>query len=203
MPPNPTRRSKNASPSIKSDRLLGKNTFKGAAYVFAQHYNWTQLQEVQATDGAAGDDFGISVALSDNGRFALIGADAEDGKGAAYVFARDYLWTQQHWTQQQELRAKDGAAGDSFGESAAFANDGTVALIGANGKNGKGAAYVFGRHDQNWTRQRELLAKDGATGDDFGFSGALSDDGQTSLIGADGKNASTGAAYVIEIDDDR
>jgi hypothetical protein len=93
------------------------------------------------------------------------------------------------------------AAGDSFGEAAALANNGNVALIGANGKNGTGAAYVFGRHDRSWTQRAELLAKDGAAGDDFGFAAA--NDGNVAVIGADGKNTSTGATYIFDIDDAR
>jgi phage gpG-like protein len=63
----------------------GKDSDTGAAYVFARPSagGFTQQQELQAADRAANDPFGWSVALSSDGRVALIGAPFKD---AAYVF---------------------------------------------------------------------------------------------------------------------
>jgi hypothetical protein len=146
-------------------------------------------QELQAVDGASGDRFGISVAVSASGRVALIGAQAKDGfKGAAYVFVR----RGGSWTEQQELQAADSAPGDAFGISVALSDSGRVALIGAPGAGaGNGAAYVFVRRGGSWTEQQELQAADGALFDGFGISVSLSD--SVALIGAGGK----GAAYVF------
>ena len=47
-----------------------------------------------------------------------------------------------------------------------------------------GAAYVYTRAGGTWTQQRELTAADGASGDRFGYSVALSGDGTTALVGA-------------------
>lgn len=57
----------------------------GSAYLFAidsANGTSTELSKLNASDGATGDNFGISVALSDN--LALVGADGSD---AAYVFS--------------------------------------------------------------------------------------------------------------------
>ncbi len=95
------------------------------------------------------------------------------------------------WLTQAELLASDRAANDIFGTSAALSGD--TALIGAYGRNGyTGAAYVFVRSGGSWSQQQELLASDGASGDMFGSSVALSVD--TALVGAEGH---TGAAYVF------
>ena len=53
------------------------------------------------------------------------------------------------------------------------------------------------RSGATWTQQQKLLAGDQATGDSFGYAVALSADGVTAVIGADGKNTVMGAAYVF------
>jgi hypothetical protein len=95
---------------------------------------WIQQQELTAADGADGDVFGYSVAVS--GQTAIIGAAGKtignnSGQGAAYVF--NCSGTPCTWTQQQELTASDGARDDEFGNSVAVS--GNTAIIGAWGKN--------------------------------------------------------------------
>jgi hypothetical protein len=115
----------------------------GSTYVFTRTgTTWTQQAKLLASDGAAGDWFGIRIAL--DGDTALLGANYDDDNGAnsgsAYVFTR----TGTTWTQQQKLLSSDGAAGD---ELCYVALDGDTALISAsqdddNGVN-SGSVYVF------------------------------------------------------------
>ena len=185
-------------------KTVGGNSFQGAAYVFTRlSGSWTQQQELTASDGATFDLFGSSVALSSDGNTALVGAVSKtiggnSAQGAAYVFTR----SSGSWTQQQELTASDGAVSDTFGSSVALSSDGNTALVGASnktvgGNSAQGAAYVFTRSSGSWTQQQELTASDGATGDLFGVSVALSSDGNTALVGAYEKNSAQGAAYVF------
>ena len=147
-----------------------------------------------AADGAPGDAFGIAVSLSADGNTALVGAYFRNNQaGAAYVFARSGTT----WGQQQELTAADGAPGDAFGVAVALSADGNTALVGAECDNCTGAAYVFARTGATWTQQAELTAADDNTSDLFGRLAALSTDGDTALIGADGDNNFTGAAYLF------
>jgi hypothetical protein len=171
----------------------GKNTGQGAAFVFTgSGSSWTRQEELTASDGAAKDDFGISVALSADGNTALVGAE---GKNSAYVFTRSgSVWSQQGGA----LTPSDGAAGDHFGFAVALGADGGTALVGAIGKNtGQGKAYVFTRSASAWGQQGELTAGDGSAGDGFGVSVGLGANGGTALIGASGKNSGQGAAYVF------
>ncbi|MGH8426413.1 MAG: Ig-like domain-containing protein [Gammaproteobacteria bacterium] len=137
-------------------------------------------QKVTGNDSAAGDSFGISVAL--DGTTALVGAYGNNGgQGAAYVFTE----SGGTWSQTQKLTDSDGVAGGSFGRSVAL--DGSTALIGAyfatvNGNAGQGAAYVFTESGGTWSQTQKLTAGDGAAYDDFGFSVALN--GMTALVGA-------------------
>ncbi len=72
-----------------------------------------------------------------------------------------------------------------------------------SGNRYQGAAYVFARHSTAWIQRAELAGTDGATEDQFGWSVALSSDGNTGIIGADNKrigpNMYQGAAYVFAL----
>jgi len=183
---------------------VGANSDQGSVYVFTRSgTTWTQQGKLTASDGAAGDYFGISVALS--GDTALVGAyldnvGANMWQGSAYVFTRSGTT----WTQQGKLTASDGAAEDRFGISVALSGD--TALVGAYlddvGANiYQGSAYVFTRSGATWTQQGKLTASDGAADELFGVSVALS--GDTALVGADsdtvGANSDQGSAYFYDI----
>ena len=161
-----------------------------------------QIQKLLASDLANGDNFGWSVALSSDGTTALIGAIDEDSgntdNGAAYVFTR----SAGTWTEQAKLLASDRASSDFFGSSVALSSDGNTALIGAEGKDiftdkDFGAAYVFTRTAGTWTQQQKLVVLDNNTDEFFGNSVALSSDGNTALIAAEGDDTSRGAAYIF------
>ncbi|MBS1795246.1 MAG: FG-GAP repeat protein [Acidobacteria bacterium] len=181
---------------------VGANAVQGSAYVFTRAGTvWTQQAQLTAADGAAADRFGNAVALS--GDTALVGASLDDvgatgNQGSAYVFTRSGTV----WTQQAQLVAADGAAGDYFGNAVALSGD--TALVGAYAddvaaSSDLGAAYVFTRSGSTWSQQAKLLPADGAAGDNFGTSVAL--DGETAVVGAIysnvGANADQGAAYVF------
>ena len=94
----------------------------GSAYIFVRSGGtWTQEAKLTASDGAAGDLFGINVALL--GDRALVGANGNDAlgsnSGAAYVFVR----SGSTWTQDARLSAAGGAAGDEFGIGLALSDD--------------------------------------------------------------------------------
>jgi FG-GAP repeat len=104
------------------------------------------------------------------------------------------------WSQQTELTASDGAAGDFFEVTSV---DGNVAVVGApkalNGNPAQGAAYVFAKIGGTWVQQAKLTEPDWAAYDRFGSSISVS--GNTVVVGAWGKtvngNNAQGAAYVF------
>jgi len=165
----------------------------GAASIFIRTGNaWTLQQKLKAADGQALDFFGYSVALSGDGSTAIVGMpwDSLGGsaeQGAVYVFVR----SGSTWMQQAKITALDGWSDDHFGSAVDLSDDGNTALIGANWKNNgdgtglqRGAAYIFTRSNGNWSQQTKLLAADGAQGDWFGTAVALSNNGNTAVVGA-------------------
>jgi len=181
---------------------VGGNAAQGAVYVFTEsNGTWTQTQKLTANDGAAYDNFGLSVALK--GSTILVGSPraavgGNAGQGALYVFTE----SNGTWSQTQKLTASDGATNDSFGESVAL--EGNTALIGAynatiNGNQWQGAAYLFTESNGSWSEGQKLTASDGTAGANFGNAVAL--EGSNALIGADastvGSNTYQGKAYLF------
>jgi hypothetical protein len=130
---------------------VGSNFDQGAAYVFVESGGtWSQQAELTASDGAAYDYFGWSVAVDGStvvvGAICHPGSASSCGQGAAYVFVE----SGGTWSQQAELTASDGVAGDLFGQSVAVSSSTVVA--GAPQHNAQqGAAYVSSASSEDFT----------------------------------------------------
>jgi hypothetical protein len=180
-------------------------TDSGSAYVFVRDgTSWSQQAKLTASDGAARDAFGVSVAIS--GNTAIIGASRDDDNGdmsgSAYIFVREGT----SWSQQAKLTASDGAAGDIFGYSVAIS--GNTLIIGAywddDDGDMSGSVYVFVRDGTGWSQRTKLTASDGAAGDYFGLCVDISAD--TAIVGApadDDNGEGSGSAYVFELTTDQ
>jgi hypothetical protein len=172
------------------------NAGVGAAWVFTRTgTTWDQQGPKLVGSDAIGNAFqGSAVALSGDGNTALIGGSGDDGGvGAAWVFTR----SSSAWTQQSKLASGENVAAQQ-GLSVALSSDGNTALVGAPGANSQaGAAWVFTRAESAWTLQSQLLGSgvSGAAGQ--GVSVALSNDGNTALLGGPGDDNWTGAAWAF------
>jgi len=171
---------------------------RGAAYVFVRSgSSWTEVNKLEASDGATADLFGHRTAVSNAapGATLVIGAPGASGRrGHLYVYER----SGSTWTEQR-LVAANSLAGDSVGLSLAFQGD--TLLAGATfADESRGVVHAFVRSGSTWNEQPRLDASDGLQYDRFGVSIAL--DGDTAVIGADhakiGAHVGQGAAYVFE-----
>jgi len=180
-------------------------TSAGSAYIFTRSgTTWSQQAKIQASDAAANDYFGWAVSISDDGNTAIIGAWREDttatDAGAAYIFTRSGTT----WSQQAKIQASDAEASDNFGLSVFISGDGDTAIIGAptedfSSLTNNGAAYIFTRSGTTWSQQAKIQASDPETGDYFGQSVSVSDDGNTAIVGAhneDTNGSNAGSAYI-------
>ncbi len=169
----------------------------GSAYLFDTSTG-QQIAKLLANDGAWYDYFGASVAIS--GEVAIVGAFWDDDNGQNSGSA--YLFDSTTGQQLFKLLADDGAAGDGFGWSVAIS--GATAIVGASGDDDNGAtsgsAYLF--DTTTGAQIAKLLANDGAAGDVFGSSVAIS--GDTAIVAArwDNDNGDgSGSAYLFDISD--
>lgn len=161
---------------------------------------WTEGPTLRPNDASQNKQFGSSLARQ--GKWLVVGAPGESAvavnAGAVYVFER----VGNDWIQRQKLSATDGMANDRFGGSVSI--DGDWIVVGATNATGKtsdsGAAYVF-ELDGTWTFAGKLVASQGANGDEFGGSVAVS--GDLVVVGAEHATAkgvpNAGAAYVFTI----
>ena len=177
----------------------------GAAYIFVRSGStWTEQAKIMASDRQAGDLFGTSVSISEDGNTAIVGAYYEDtggnDAGAAYIFVR----SGSTWTEQVKIQASDKEAGDLFGTSVSISEDGNTAIVGAyyedTGGNDAGAAYIFVRSGSTWTEQVKIQSSDIEAGDLLGYSVSISGDGNTVIVVAISEDTGgdiAGAAYIF------
>lgn len=179
---------------------IGANGYQGAAYVFARSADaWSLKTKLTASDGAAFDEFGVSVAL-DAGT-AVVGAHYADvvysGQGAAYAF----VGSGDAWSEEGKLVSDDAFFGDEFGFSVAVSGD--TAAVGAlfadaGGTENEGEAYIFTRGAGTWSEAAKLFPDTATMGGEFGIGVAVESD--TAIVGAESAPVAgdfRGAAYVF------
>ena len=185
--------------SLASGRVLVRVEASDARYPL--HIDpFVQSGEKLTASGESGrGEFGsYGVALSANGQTALVGSFGDNGGvGAAYVFTR----SGETWTQQGPKLTGGGEVGAAeFGVSVALSGNGETALVGGRADNGKlGAAWVFTLSGETWTQQGPKLTGAEEVGEgEFGEGVALSEDGNTALVGGWDDDGGVGAAWVFE-----
>jgi hypothetical protein len=195
---------------------VGSNIDQGSAYVFVKPAGgWSGLLPEQARlfalDGAAGDTFGLSVAIS--GDTIVVGARGDDistrtDQGSAYVFVKPAEGWNGTLNQSAKLTAVAGI-NDWFGDRVAI--DGDTIVVGARLDDvgggcilcdplvNRGSAYVFVKPATGWAGDRgpsaTLNPADPFFGPEFGSSVAI--DGDTIAVGAWRTNGDRGVAYVF------
>jgi len=138
--------------------------------------------------------------------------------GAVYLFIR----IENTWTQQAYIKADNAEAFDLFGFSVSLSEDGNTLAVGArdedsnatgvnensgptnNSSTDSGAAYVYVRTGSSWSQQAYVKASNTKDGHEFGFSLALSADGDILAVGApfagganENSSGSSGVVYMF------
>jgi hypothetical protein len=155
------------------------NANTGEAYVFVRPpggwANMTETAKLTASNGAANDELGSSVAV--DGDTVVTGAPVSSAyQGRAYIFAKPPGgWKNE--TQTAELKASDGQPRDYLGSSVAI--QGGTAVVGApqNYTGNPGVAYVFVQPSAGWsnmTQTGKLTAADSLGDSQFGVAVGIS-----------------------------
>jgi MYXO-CTERM domain-containing protein len=180
-----------ASVAISGDTILVGTSWVDAARVFTRAgSSWALQAELRASDGRAGDSFGIPVALS--GDTALVSALGDIGspdtaRRAVYVFVRSAT----RWREQQKLAPLDAIPNNDFGFSIALEGD-TAAISAPCRYNttAEGAVYVFVRSGSIWAQQQKLTrAGQADCSSTAGFGGSVALSGDALIVGG-GEEAS-------------
>ena len=167
-----------------------------------------EFKRLQASDGARGDHFGISLSL--DGDTLLVGADESEhngvNSGKVYIFVRDYdpanpgIPAADHWGQFKIITNSTPNADDLFGSAVELRCDTAVIAAEEGGAEQQGVVHVLGRHQggqNNWGEIRRLEVTN-----TLNFGSALELEGDTLIVGARNEpnafGTVTGAAYVFE-----
>lgn len=191
----------------------------GKVYVFGREgATWPQ-QFVR--DAPFWDNDGLGpdgdVALSGDGDTLAVGAAWPQGQDAGEV--KVYVRGGAGWSLQQSLTSSNLTYRDRFGCSVSLSDDGDTLAVGAYAENSPstgidqddtneydherdpGAAYLFVRDGHVWSQQVYFKASNTGDNDRFGYSVALSGDGDTLAVGAPSE-ASSADGIGGEQDDD-
>jgi len=170
---------------------------------------WTHRKALTASDGAAGDNFGVSVRINDENTFAFVGADNHDSaKGAVYVFKKNHP-NANDWGQYQKIVSLDQRINSYFGKSIGV--NGNSLLIGSpNSGNFSGAVYevTYSTGTGKWgtasgndhlPSSDKIVALDASANDQYGYSVDVYDN--FGVVGSKSTdmsgNVDTGSAYII------
>jgi trimeric autotransporter adhesin len=198
-------------------------TDSGAVYVYRRSgASWVLEGYLKSSNSEAGDLFGTSVALSQDGSVLVVGATGEDSNatgvngnqssntmsssGAAYVFRR----TGSTWAQSAYFKASNPGSSDGYGRAVSISGDASTIVVGAHFEDGSstgvngvqndgsfnaGAAYVYAASGASWTQSAYLKPSAIGYTSYFGASVDVSTNGATIVVGAPGMNASRGSIY--------
>ena len=160
-------------------------TASGSAYVY--NTDGTGEVKITASDGAANDNFGRSVAMSDTK--VVVGHSQNKARGVVYVYNTD-------GTGELKIQDPTGNTYEGFGDGGSVAVTETKIAVGAyRNNNEQGAVYVY---NTDGTGEVKITASDAAAGDNFGSSVGMSD--TKVVVGAPYDDDYRGAVYVYDTD---
>lgn len=177
-----------ATPSLASGISPGASTEESPVWLLEDKLRTSGPLEV-------GSHLGAQVAIEGD-----LAAAAAPGGEEVWVYNRSGFG----WEPSATLST--GPSGEDFGRSIAL--DGDTIVVGARLADTTtvsfaGAAYVFERTAEGWTRTAKLIADDASRLDVFGQSVAV--DGDTIAVGAiladDNRTSDVGAVYLFQVED--
>ena len=152
--------------------------------------SWSQIG-LDIDGESAGDHFGCSVSISDNGNIVAIGAYANNGNAYRSGHVRIYENVGGSWSQiGQDIDGK--AAWDLSGYSVSLSSDGSIVAIGSSqiwGTSQKyGSVSIYENVGGSWSQKGQDI--DGEAANDYsGYSVSQNSDGSMLAIGAYGNDA--------------
>ncbi len=178
------------------------NGFTGAIWIFTRNGGaWTQQgSKLIGTGGFSYSKQGYSVAISGDGNTVAEGGQWDNNYlGAIWIFTRNGGV----WTQQGPKLAGTGAFGSQVyqGSSVALSSDGNTVIEGGYADdNFGGSVWAFTRSNGVWTQQGPKFngtGGTGTTGQEQGNSIAISQDGNTAVVGGYADGSDSGAVWVF------
>jgi hypothetical protein len=142
----------------------------------------------------ANDEFGYRVRLSSSGTTLAVGSFAHNE-------VKVFEWTSGSWNQVGNTLVGENPV-DNFGFSISLSGSGSILAIGGRNHSSvgfnTGRAYVYENQGGNWTLLNNPI-EGAVSGDQFGFSIAISENGSRVAVGAIGNDATGSNAGHVRI----
>lgn len=176
--------------AVGSPNADANGTDSGKVEIFVWNTStsaWTQRGS--AINGeAAGDQFGISVALSQNGNFLIIGGRNNDGTASNAGHVRVYAFNGSSYAQRG-TDINGATTDDLFGSSVSISDNGANIVVGAprksNGVNvDAGAVYCYSWNNTAYVQRGQTIVSPTAGNNYFGSSVSMSANGINIAVGA-------------------
>ena len=190
------------------DATSTEMTDYGSALVFKRQPDGTwefmdKLTHENHLRANSSDYAGHSCAMSGDGRYAIVGAYADDPHNALYDYSNDttvsaggaaHIFIREasgKWSHQAELTDRNVKSSDNFGKSVDISDDGTYVAVGSPYDDARdsnaGSVHIFKREGTIWTQMVELFddpnSQNASSSDYFGHSISLSGDAKYLAVG--------------------
>ena len=152
--------------TTRPDTAVASTGASGAVVIYTRSSDqWIEQARLKPAGGGAGDRFGYSVSLNDDGSILAVGAPFEDGSprradsefaghnndmpdsGAVYVFARS---DQGRWSKLAYLKDAEAQKDDALGSTLALDGAGRVLAVGYGEFNDSKSICTFIRSGAVW-----------------------------------------------------
>ena len=161
-----------------------EGTDSGEASVYGWNGSVWEARGSSIEGQAGGDEFGVSIALSDDGTVLAVGAPGNDVGGSDAGHVRVFGWNGTDWSQMGN-NLEGSSAGDRFGDAITLSSDGLTLACNADRWGTGSGGYVRAYHwsGETWIPRGSTLVGF-LSGDQYGVSVSLSGDGMVLAIGA-------------------
>jgi hypothetical protein len=187
--------------SADAGALIVGTQYKKKAYIFDG--GWVQKKKLEIASSTF--SYGNFVSISSDGLTALVSeplyltAVGQPATGAVHVYTSTGDLTS--WTLDDTIVPASASDGDEFGYAISISDDRSLILAGSPCANSEtGTAYLFSNTTGVWLQEKAWTSPDNPAADDnFGYSGALSSDGNYAAIGCPrgyGATSDAGAVFV-------
>jgi len=166
---------------------VGANSKQGKVYYYTQSGSAWNETRIVASNGAATDQFGTSVAMNAAGTVLIVGAQgttvgSNSAQGTVYIYTSPPTWV------ETIVNSFDGASGDNFGDAATIDAAGDIAVVSASCKNyggllSSGVVYLLTKNSTGWAQTR-FKASDAQAAAQYGASVAISSLGTSFVVGS-------------------
>ncbi len=173
----------------------------GAVFVFKWNGSGWDETIIEGSDSVAGDSFGSDVAISSDGQTIIVGAKSHGSGGAGYL----YQYDGSNWNETKFIPNDTYSSQSNVGDDVSIQATADSFILSNSGEYAPdlhdGVIYLFENTGSSWNETRITAQNSQQSGDFFGVSTDITDDGERIAVGAfyaDDNGNNTGKVYMLD-----